>query len=516
MDSESIYPVLKKLFKVLSVQISDKDIRLEILKYQGTDRLKSVSKMLNYWQISAVIKNKNSNELVGINEPFLTQLGNRLVLVNKFAETEVIVSDVKLRNHTLTPREFTKDFNGQIIEISLRQRLDATDYRKELVNRTRIPVFLAGLFSLLLLYVITNAVTFSAFYVWALLILKLAGLSISVLLLFQTIDKDNSLIRGICGADKRKNCNAILSSEAANITEELSWSEVGFFYFAGSLLVLFFNPGDQATRMFLLLINIASLPYTYYSIYYQWRLARQWCVLCCLVQGILWLEFFTFLSSYPPFRYPDFKEVTRIIMGFSTPILAWIFFKPIFLSSKLTSDLTLQLNRFKYNEEVFTKFLHESEPVVQIAENDTLIIGSPNAPSVITMIVNPYCRHCARVYKSLNTWLPARKDIKLQLIFSTGNDKNKMLIAEDLMSIYLNGNSRLTRQAVKAWFGQRQKWYGRWAQKYIAPANDHALTAVMRQANWCEEAKISATPVLLINGFKLPSLYRVDDLKYLI
>jgi len=59
MNSESTFEVLKKLFKVLSVQIPDKDIREEILKYHGTDRLKSVSKMLNYWKISAVIKKRN-------------------------------------------------------------------------------------------------------------------------------------------------------------------------------------------------------------------------------------------------------------------------------------------------------------------------------------------------------------------------------------------------------------------------------------------------------------------------
>jgi len=516
MNSESTFEVLKKLFKVLSVQIPDKDIREEILKYHGTDRLKSVSKMLNYWKISAVIKKRNNNELVGINVPFLAQLDNRLVLVNKFAETEIIIYDGKLSNHKLTPQEFAQYFNGQVIEISSQQHPGGADYisnyRKELANRIRIPVFLIGLVLMLLLYVITNAIAFNTFYIWTILILKLAGLSISIILLLQMIDEDNSLIRGICGADKKKNCNAILSSDAANITEELSWSEVGFFYFAGSLVVLLLNPGDQVSRMFLLLINIVSLPYTCYSIYYQWRIARQWCVLCCLIQVVLWLEFFTFLTSYPLFRYPDFKEATRVIIGFSIPILAWIFFKPFLLSSKLVSAL----NRLKYNEAVFIKFLHESEHYEQMAENDRLIIGNPNATTLITMIANPYCRHCARVYKSLNIWLPTRKDIQLQLIFATGNDKDKIQIATDIMSIYLSGNSKLTRQAVKAWFGQRHKWYRRWAQKYIAPENDYALTAVQRQSLWCKEANIYATPILLINGFKLPSLYRVDDLKYLI
>ena len=37
----------------------------------------------------------------------------------------------------------------------------------------------------------------------------------------------------------------------------------------------------------LLGINILALPYTIFSVYYQWRVAKQWCVLCLVVQGLL-------------------------------------------------------------------------------------------------------------------------------------------------------------------------------------------------------------------------------------
>ncbi|HEY2722735.1 MAG TPA: hypothetical protein VGI82_13465 [Chitinophagaceae bacterium] len=36
-------------------------------------------------------------------------------------------------------------------------------------------------------------------------------------------------------------------------------------------------------------LNIFALPYTLFSVYYQWKVAKQWCILCLAVQGLLLL-----------------------------------------------------------------------------------------------------------------------------------------------------------------------------------------------------------------------------------
>jgi len=35
------------------------------------------------------------------------------------------------------------------------------------------------------------------------------------------------------------------------------------------------------------LFNLLALPYIIFSVYYQWRVAKQWCVLCLAVQALL-------------------------------------------------------------------------------------------------------------------------------------------------------------------------------------------------------------------------------------
>jgi Vitamin K epoxide reductase family len=165
--------------------------------------------------------------------------------------------------------------------------------RREFVNNLRNLVFIVGLPAVLLFFLVTHGYSYNLPAV-LLLVFKTVGLVTTVLLLVQHVDAGNPLIRKLCGNNGKRNCNALLSSMAARLSTWLSWAEVGFFYFAGTLLVLLFNSGENAIMQVLVLLNLLCLPYTFYSVYYQWR-AKQWCLFCCIVQALLWLEFAAFL-----------------------------------------------------------------------------------------------------------------------------------------------------------------------------------------------------------------------------
>ena len=37
-----------------------------------------------------------------------------------------------------------------------------------------------------------------------------------------------------------------------------------------------------------------------------------------------------------------------------------------------------------------------------------------------------------------------------------------------------------------------------------------------KQKAWCEMAEVTATPTMLLNGYRLPDLYQLPDLKYML
>jgi len=82
----------------------------------------------------------------------------------------------------------------------------------------------------------------------------------------------------------------ILNSKASK-TFGISWSEVGFFYFATTLLFLLIPGFDFLSKATVISVaNLAAVPYVFFSIYYQWKVARQWCPLCLTVQVVLIAE----------------------------------------------------------------------------------------------------------------------------------------------------------------------------------------------------------------------------------
>lgn len=60
--------------------------------------------------------------------------------------------------------------------------------------------------------------------------------------------------------------------------------EVGFSYFLSNIIVVVFLT-DLIS--YYAIINIFALPYTVWSVWYQKFKAKQWCVLCLIVQLIL-------------------------------------------------------------------------------------------------------------------------------------------------------------------------------------------------------------------------------------
>jgi uncharacterized membrane protein len=148
--------------------------------------------------------------------------------------------------------------------------------------------------------------------------------------LIQSFDSNNPLVQVVCQTTAENDCNALLSSKAAKAfgIEWLSWSEVGFIYFAGTWLLVLFGARSSFIVTALFVINILSLPYTVYSIYYQARVAKQWCILCCTVQGVLWLEFIT-LITYQNHFLLSFENrrgelLSTLFICLLSPIIVWI------------------------------------------------------------------------------------------------------------------------------------------------------------------------------------------------
>jgi uncharacterized membrane protein len=171
--------------------------------------------------------------------------------------------------------------------------------------------------------------------------LKLSGLATAVMVLIYETDKSNAFVKNLCSAGGHTNCDAVLSSKAAKIMG-ISWGEIGYFYFASTTLFLLLPSVSFADKIFFIAVpNAFASPYILFSIYYQWRVVKQWCPLCLTVQATLLLELVWSIMNFwlHPYRFSFLSGglafgIVPLAFCLLLPIVAWYGLKPFFAKAK--------------------------------------------------------------------------------------------------------------------------------------------------------------------------------------
>lgn len=153
-----------------------------------------------------------------------------------------------------------------------------------------------------------------------LLLVDLAGVTVTWMLILKTLKVKNKSADRICGVLQEHGCDHVLEQKASTFFGIFSWSEVGITYFSLSTLFLFLFP---SLLPYLALINACCLPFTVWSIWYQKFRIKTWCTLCVTTQCLLWLQFFCYLfggwwHGAFPLRLPIFMMIAAyaaVLMG---------------------------------------------------------------------------------------------------------------------------------------------------------------------------------------------------------
>ena len=515
-----------KLLRSLKIAVDPETITAELDKHPDYPSLLAVSDVLTAFHVENVAFRIGVDELGDAPVPYLAHVksnGGDLVLVKKIANDRYYLSSDKWDNHKVSAAEFTKMYNGVVLTANPSGQLTTSTGLATISNQVKRPALIVGALLILAAALTFHTGYFSGF-TWRLALLtlfKTAGLLTSLLLLVQSIDSNNPLLQVLCQTQGKTNCNAILSSKAAKAFWGFSWSEIGFFYFAGTWLLLLFGGNTPAVWQTIVALNVISLPYTIYSIYYQCRVAKQWCVLCCTVQAVLWLEFIAIMLQNVLSKGEGWGKTTAlstIFIFLFTPVILWLTLKPLILKLQQLQPIKQQLRTFKYNTELFNRMLTAQPKYAQPDKQWCIVLGNAEANNIITMVSNPYCNPCAKTHKLLDELLAQRSDIQARVVFTANNTDGDITtpISRHLVALNELKDEIKIKQALNDWYEQKQKNYATWASLYPVILNDVVHSKIDKQHDWCQMAAVVATPTLLLNGYRLPDLYQLTDLKYML
>lgn len=400
--------------------------------------------------------------------------------------------------------------------------------RKEQIEQTKILlipiiallIIVANTYLQLQQHIILSTVLLS----FLLGVLMLLGIIVTALLLLHEVDHTNPLLKQICSTGAKTNCAAILNSKQSKLFNTFSWSEIGFIYFLGgffSILML-----QSAAIPVLVCLNVLALPYTFFSVYYQWKVAKQWCVLCLTVQALLLTEFLailftnSFISSISTIQETiTINLILQLITIFLLPILIWFILKPNLVKAKESKQNMRSLMRLKFDSKVFNALLAKQKQIKENSQGLGIHIGNPNAINTIIKVCNPYCGPCATAHPEIEAILEANPNVKAQIIFTASNtvEDRRAKPVKHLLAIAAQNNEAQTKQALDDWYLAKEKNYEQFAFKY--PLNgelEQQGVEVEKMNEWCKNTEINFTPTIFINGYQMPDMYSIKDLKYLL
>lgn len=346
------------------------------------------------------------------------------------------------------------------------------------------------------------------------------GLVVSCLLLWYDIDAHNPFLKEVCGGNAKKmNCNAVLASSKASFLG-LSWSTWGFAYFASFFVTQLLFPANLSFLSLWSTLSIIAAPYILFSIYYQWKIVKQWCPLCIAVQAVLAINtliavLFITSGSYAISEISPYSVISILLLGLSFLFAAYKAI-PIFKSANDSKSYEKKWKNLRYNPEIFNALLDKSETVNYPVENLGIVVGNPNATNEIIKVCNPYCGPCAKAHPELEHIVNSNNDVKVRIIFTASGEEGdiKTPPVAHLLAIQQKLGSETAHTALDDWYMVPNKDYGVFAKKY--PMNGELkqqTKKIQAMRDWCNNMKIRATPTIYINGRELPDSYRINELK---
>lgn len=481
--------------------------------------LLGISKMLtDYGVDNAGTRIKNKSEDIGeIETPFLAHVSGDFGVVYEVTNESVIyrIQDLDL---TVPRKNFCDAWTGVVLLAEANSGSAEPDYRKNRRKDLRqfcLKFTLLLAISLLLAIIFINNHSYLNIGTSLSLVINIIGAYIGFLLVQKQLNIHSRYSDKICSLLKQADCNDILESDAAKLWGIFGWSEIGFSYFVSNVIVLTFLP---ELIYYYAILNICALPYTIWSIWYQKFKAKQWCMLCLLVQLILWCIFFTnFVFQF--IQIPVF-DVSGILLFGTIYFISFVSITlliPYLSEQSKVENITQEINSFKANEKILEILLKEQPYYKCNRSTSKIIFGNPEANILVTILTNPHCNPCAKMHSRIEKLLDTGiTNLCIQYIFSSfepGLDISNTY----LISAYFNSKGKdETSNIYNLWFTQgklkKEDFFERFRFDLYT---DNVKAEFENHQKWKSETKLEATPTILVNGYKLPGNYQIEDLRFI-
>lgn len=532
---DNIYNTCFFLIKSLNLNFTKIGLSSKLANHLYYPSLLSIKDVLAQYGIESAAIRKGKHKYSDLETPYICSIQKEnwsvpnFTIVTSADDNKIEYLDPSINSlNTISTSQFEQIDKNIILLLDSSTVKDEPDFiennKKQKINSINkgLPFYLISTAILLSIWnIISKPSLFEYWYTIGYIITSSIGLGISFLLLWYDIDSKNLFIKEVCGgvSGAKVNCQTVLSSPKASFLG-INWSELGFAFFATFLTTLLLFPNDLSFCFIWSCISLLACSYIIFSIYYQWKVLKEWCSLCLCVQAVLTLNgilAFSYLLNTNFSLSSLSLNNTTIILLFSIMFLYQVHTAiPIIKNANYSTNYKNKWEKLRFDPDIFQALLNKSDRV-EIPNDDLgIIIGNLEARNEIIKVCNPYCGPCSKIHPELHKIVRSNANVRIRLIFTASGDEDDIRTAPvaHFLSIQEKLGHSGVHSALDDWYLAENKDYKEFAEKH--PVNQEPtkqLAKIKAMNSWCNSMKIRVTPTIFINGKELPENYGVSDLK---
>ncbi|HCT29364.1 MAG TPA: hypothetical protein DIW31_01205 [Bacteroidales bacterium] len=513
--------LLKLLLKKSNVKVNEDEFEFQLLSHPSYPSLHSITGVLDHFSIKnyALEIPKSFEALALLPSNFLafikTDDYSGFVLASKQEfGFQLFFDDSK--KQVMLFNNFLDAWTGVIVIIE-----DEVQEIKHDVKKAR--------FSNVIFYIVPIVLLAISFYYKATLfqtthlLLSIIGAVICILIVQHEMGLHSVILEKFCSQEnKRTSCDAVLNSKGATLFKVFKFSDIGIIYFASLIFSWILVTISKTSFNPIVLITGLAIPFTFFSIFYQYKVVKKWCLLCLSVVLVLWLQATSllFLDLNKTVLSLSVESLTLTAFSFFASFALWQFISPRLKKEQELRTLKIDHFKFKRNFNIFKSLIARTEKINTTIENiHELVLGntSNNSPIEIVVITNPLCGFCKEAHKLVeNLLLRADYNIRIIIRFNVSTDFNSTdtKIAMRLIEIYSKESEQKCLEALHDIYSNYNPtdWLQKWGEA-LEIRNTHTI---VKAKEWCKQNNINFTPEILVNGKSFPSEYNRTDLIFFI
>lgn len=384
-------------------------------------------------------------------------------------------------------------------------------------NKSKIPDIY--ILTVVLFFVICSSYFFSQsifipiFGLWSMI-----GLFLSIEALKTELGIESKVSQTFCNAIPNADCGQVINSTKNKWLQKLKISDVSICFFVSQLLALFIFSVAGLSKAFFnyVLVSLAlSIPMTFYSIFFQYKIEKKWCPICLSIIGIVYIELVSLIFIKPSI-YFNLKTVMLFSLIFIVVVGLVYILKPVFIERKDLKEKYIKLLHFSKNYDVFKNTLLKSE--TQFFEKEYIVLGNKESVHKISIVTSPLCNFCEDAHYVLDhIFNRFGNDIAISIRFNYDENMDDEIrnLFMQLAKIYEKMGDTAFLEALKYWF--ENKNIENWSEKYGLPENMYDIEKRLKEIT-AENLKkgLNFTPNIFLNQYNYPKQYGIENLEYFI